>query len=735
MSSPVRVRSGTRGRRARQTLAGAAVALAAMLAAPLAHAGTYDVVACDAAGGPNNSWSPVVVNDLGATVYTVCPTGGDPWRGIIARSVVTANTSTGPTVIGQQRFDAAPGTTIVGLSAAFDFYRADARWEAALSTGSVALRGCPIGGANVCGITSGGNAQWIDVPGGSPVIYIDVYCQSNGCPLDAGDAAHNYVSAYARLASASVRLQDDSAPAVSASGSLWTDGWKSGSQALVVNGSDNAGIRSAAVLVDGQQRYGGNRLCDATRVVPCPNGADTFDVATSVFSDGQHDVMVRVVDSAGNASTTSRAVLIDNSAPASPQGVAVDGGEGWQSRATFDVRWGNPPASGAPTVGANWQICQDGNPASCVAGSKDGDKLETLNALPVPKNGDWVMKLWLRDAAGNSTPNNAVTVHLRSDTEAPAAVFSPMEATDPTRVVVQASDATSGIGSGSIDFKPHDAETWTSVPAKVDGGRLIANLPDETMADGVYDLRGHAVDRAGNEKSTTTTADGTPLTVTLPLRSPTHVTGGRLQTRKRKGKRVRYLATRVRLRYAHRTRIRGRLADRESKSMGSTPLVVSELIDLPGASWKPLRTLSTSASGEYSFRTPKRAPSRTIRIRYEGTPTVRPSQVDVHLAVSASSTIHRSRRTVRRRHAVRLSGTLRGGYVPPGKLVQLQVLVRGRWQTFANPRAKRNGSWTYVYKFTGGTGRYVFRARIPSQAGYPFATGKSERTTVNVRAR
>jgi hypothetical protein len=73
--------------------------------------------------------------------------------------------------------------------------------------------------------------------------------------------------------------------------------------------------------------------------------------------------------------------------------------------------------------------------------------------------------------------------------------------------------------------------------------------------------------------------------------------------------------------------------------------------------------------------------------------------------------------------------------VPSGKLVQLQVKVRGRWQTFANPHAKRNGAWTYVYKFTGSPGRYVFRARIPSQANYPFATGHSASASVRVRHR
>jgi hypothetical protein len=716
----------------RVILVAAAVTLA--VAVPAARAGTYDVAACDAASGANNSWAAYAGNPLGTTAYTACPTGGDPWRGMIARSVVQQNGGASGNVVAQMKFTSAPGTTIIGLNAAYDFYRGDPQWEAALSTGSVLLKGCPIGGIAGCSFSSAG--EWIDVPGGSQVIYIDAYCVTTSCPLDSGDAAHNFVSAYARLASASVRLEDDSAPTInSVGGTLWSDGWKSGTQTLAIDASDNSGIRQTAVLADGQQQTKGDRACDATQVVPCPNGADTFSIGTANLADGQHQITAQAIDSAGNPSSVTRTVLVDNSPPGPPQGLEVDGGQDWRSKNSLDLHWVNPQASGAPTAGINWQICPAAGTQTCVSGSKDGDTVQTLNALTVPKDGDWVMKLWLRDAAGNNTPNNGVAVHLRVDSEAPTAVFSPPDPADPTRAMVQASDATSGIASGSIDYKPHDATDWTSVPARVDGGRLIANLPDETMPDGLYDLRGHAVDRAGNETSTSTLADGTPMTVTLPLRSPTHLAGGRSQTRRRQGKRVRYLATRVRLGYAKRTRLQGRLSDASNKSMGSTALSISELLDVPGATWQPVRKLTTDANGRFRFRTAKRGASRTIRVRYDGTPTVRPSQTDVQLAVSVSSTLHASRHSVRSGHAVRFSGTLRGGHVPAGKLVQLQARVRGRWQTFANPHAKANGSWTYVYKFTGGTGRYVFRARIPFQAGYPFVTGKTATATIRVHRR
>jgi hypothetical protein len=659
---------------------------------------------------------------------------------MIARNVVAANSSASGNVVAQMKFTAAPGTTIVGLNAAYAFYRDDPQWEAVLSTGAAMLRGCPMGGPPGCTIASSG--EWIDVPGGSQVLYIDAYCAASGCPLAGVDPAHGYLSARSRLSFASVRLQDDSAPGLNVSGGLWSAGWLRGIQPLAIDATDNAGIRQTRILADGNLLAATPRVCDASQVVPCPNGPDSYSINTATLPDGPHALSAQAFDSAGNGNSTGQTVLIDNSPPGPPVGASVVGGEGWRPQNSFDVRWTNPSVSAAPLAGVQWQMCPAGGAQTCTPGSKDGSTIATLTGLTVPKDGDWILKVWLRDAAGNNTATNAASpMHLRVDREAPTAVFSPIDPADPTRVVLQASDATSGIGSGSIDFKPHDATDWTSVPARVDSGRLVANLPDETMADGPYDLRGHAVDRAGNERSTTTLADGSPMTVTLPLRSPTRLVGGHLVTRHRNSRRIRYLATKVRLRYGHRTRLQARLSDRDNKSMVATPVAISEQLDVPGAAWQPARTIQTDTDGRLRFRTAKRGASRMVRIRYEGTPTVRPSQADIHLSVASSSTFRVSRRSVAVGRAVRFSGTLRGGHVPSGKLVLLQVRVRSggkwQWQTFASAKARANGRWTYVYKFTGAyaSARYAFRARIPSQDGYPFATGKSASKSIRIHQR
>ncbi|WP_155891773.1 Ig-like domain repeat protein [Conexibacter woesei] len=722
--------------------------LALLLLAPLARAGTYDVTACDAAGGPSGSWH-VDVDTSHATASAACPTNNDPSRGMIARNSLNpggGGSATGP-LHARLQFDAPAGTSIAGMLATYDFFRSDHTWETALSNGSAVILGCGSGGVDGCSFT--GTNRWLPlctgsssfecIPPSTRTVYLDVFCPENTtCPLSSNDATHGNVAAWSRLVAATVRLEDDSAPTInSVTGALWTGAWVSGEQTLAVDASDNSGIRHTALIIDGSVAGSRDRACNYSQSVPCPNGVDTF---TLTQPEGVHHVAVQVTDSAGNTTTTDPVTeLVDNTPPGPPGPATVNGDQidtTWYSTDGFTINWTNPQVGIAPLAGINWQLCPAaGAQSKCTAASADG-QIAALNGLQVHDDGDWILALWLRDAAGNNTQSNAIKLHLRLDRVPPNPVFSPIDPTDPTRIVVQADDATSGLASGSIDYKPVGVTDWTSLPAKIDGGRMSVNLPDETMPDGPYDLRAQAVDAAGNEKTTTTLAGGTPMTVTLPLRSPTRLAGGRRQTRHSHRKRVTYLATRVRLRYATRTRLSGRLADKDNKSMAGTSIAITQLID--GArDWTPVRTIKTTKSGSFSFRTAKRGPSRTLRIRYEGTPTVRPSYVDVHLGVEASTTLRLSGRhfragRVRTRHGVRFSGTLRGGYVTPNKLVQLWVKVNGDWQLFGDARARPNGSWTRIFVFKGRPERYRLRAIIPPDAGYPFVTGKTPITTVVV---
>ena len=62
-----------------------------------------------------------------------------------------------------------------------------------------------------------------------------------------------------------------------------------------------------------------------------------------------------------------------------------------------------------------------------------------------------------------------------------------------------------------------------------------------------------------------------------------------------------------------------------------------------------------------------------------------------------------------------------------GKLLEMQAYFRGRWRTFATLRTDSRGAWKFRYRFGATLGRvtYRFRAQLPSEGGYPVATGHS----------
>jgi hypothetical protein len=129
-------------------------------------------------------------------------------------------------------------------------------------------------------------------------------------------------------------------------------------------------------------------------------------------------------------------------------------------------------------------------------------------------------------------------------------------------------------------------------------------------------------------------------------------------------------------------------------------------------------------------------PSRTISIRYDGTPLIKPSSHTLAIRVPARTSIGASRRLLRNGQSVRLGGRLAGRPVPDGgKLIDLQAYYRGAWRTFATPRSDGVGRWRFRYRFeaTRGLVRYRFRARIRREAAYPYELGYSRVVRVTVR--
>ena len=559
---------------------------------------------------------------------------------------------------------------------------------------------------------------------------------------------------YIRTYKAEVGIADYQAPiaAIAADTPLAAGAWVGGVQPLHYNAADNVGVRSAAAIAGGQIGGSDQRSCALANpegafadAVPCPNGVGAIDVDTRRLPEGSQQLVVQVQDTAGNLGNSAAVVArIDNTAPARVD-VGVAGGELWRNTNDFTLSWANPPEGDrAPIAAAIYKICAAG-PGNCTQAEQAGSGIASL-PVRVPSPGQWTVSLWRRDAAGNADPAAAsVPVTLRYDPEPPQVAFESPSPADPTLVAAQVIDRVSGLADGTIELSRTGSNVWQVLATEKQGSRLVARIDDAVLPAGSYVLRAIAHDQAHNEGSTTQRLDGQPMAITLPLRIVSAMRVGVAKQRvlrrvvRRHGKRhtIRRRVTVLKpsgvVRFGRRAEIHGQLTNRDGQGIGGTDVQV-----FAGSAVTPeqlVGVVHTDASGRFTY-TAAGSTSRTLRFTYGGSPLILPTQGSVRLVVPATSSLHVSRRRVLNGQKVMFHGRVRSLPLPPGgKLVQLEVRLSNRWQTFRTARTDTTGRWAIPYRFarTRGIQHYRFRVELPAEAGYPFSSGASKSLRVRVR--
>lgn len=203
----------------------------------------------------------------------------------------------------------------------------------------------------------------------------------------------------------------------------------------------------------------------------------------------------------------------------------------------------------------------------------------------------------------------------------------------------------------------------------------------------------------------------------------------------RKGKRRRFVARRV-VRANDRPLVSGRLISALGAPIAGARVWLATA--LSNGSWQVSgRSTNTSTTGHVSGRLPPRTPTRDVRLVYfpysDSSENVQsPSR---RLTVRAATTIRTDQAGYSNGDTVRFSGRVTTVPVARRKSVYLQVIVRGRWRTFATTRANSRGRWTLGYRFTATRQLtvYRFRAVIPAEE-HPvsWATGHSRAVRVLV---
>jgi hypothetical protein len=180
---------------------------------------------------------------------------------------------------------------------------------------------------------------------------------------------------------------------------------------------------------------------------------------------------------------------------------------------------------------------------------------------------------------------------------------------------------------------------------------------------------------------------------------------------------LRHRALTITTRYGERVRVHGRVTNLAGRPVAGAPLDVWQRIrgtDRRSARrWRALTGLRTLSDGRFRFYAPP-GPSRDLRVAAAAR--------DPRVAAAAPRLVVRVRAPVTlRRSGTRLSGRLRGGYVPRGgALIELQEREGRRWVTRRVVRTYSSGRFSVRVRAAGPV-----RAAVPAQPGLPFATGVS----------
>jgi hypothetical protein len=324
-----------------------AVLTAGALGAPLAHAGTYDVLSCTVGGTlyPNNAWA-AANNPAGDGRYVTdatCPSLNDP----LTTKLAGGNSFGNGTYSGLWFF-APPDTAITNYSMTVHHYwyapgngAPDETTYTALTLGPTLVGGTgQFDGAIQQNLANEGHWYGFRSAGSSgaadtgvltrtlsdstaaktqrTAVYMTV---SAGCYNAAGCTLGPTANVFLELYGSRVTITDSTAPALSgptAGTGILAPGTRSGDEPVTFSATDNVGIRRAELVdvtdaanpsVVAAEDYNStatvqNARCSFTKPRPCPD-LKNETLAASPAIAGKRTLLVRVTDAAGNQTVST----------------------------------------------------------------------------------------------------------------------------------------------------------------------------------------------------------------------------------------------------------------------------------------------------------------------------------------------------------------------------------------------------------------------------------------------
>lgn len=329
---------------------------------------------------------------------------------------------------------------------------------------------------------------------------------------------------------------------------------------------------------------------------------------------------------------------------------------------------------------------------------------------------------------GNNPQVTCKSETVSVDNVAPQVAFTDQQdALDPDKLIAPVSDATSGVVSGQVSYRP-DGGDWIALATKLEGDHLEARIDSAKLSVGVrYDFQATAVDRAGNATTTNLRANGSQMSVVGPLRTITDVTQLRINGN-----------SRASVAYTKGGVITGKLVSQDGTAIGGAPVNVRQEFASGSRSKGETASAETRPDGRFRAVLPA-GPSRSITARYAGDLRYLGSHSGkVKLGVRGKVGLA-VRNRVRAGGAVTFTGELkaRGARLPKaGKRLEVQVKIGPKWKTVGkSTTTDRKGSYRLNYRFTAAyerPTRFTFRTVVQRERSWPYLTAFSKKRQVVV---
>ena len=385
----------------------------------------------------------------------------------------------------------------------------------------------------------------------------------------------------------------------------------------------------------------------------------------------------------------------------------------------------------------------DGKPVTVIRAGDDAPYVSPGGNASFTVAGEGVTSVafWARDLAGNTNdgallpggdfhprPGEAT---VRIDRRKPTVrIDARPDPADPELVEATVRDGDSGIDSGSFSIRGQASGSETiDLETTLDGENLRARIPSDSLPPGRYRILAQATDRAGNVGRSGDAGDG--ALVSLPLKEASdvsfHFTGKNSSSRS------------VNLRHGKTVEVSGRLSAAGGKILSGSRVLLEQNYAIGSRKRVSKNETRTDGNGNFTFRL-KPGPSRSIRVRYEGSRSAQPVRSRELKVVVADRVAFRVKpRVMRNGGKALMVGSVKGrGALRParGKLVAIQYFdpARGRWRPVEVLRATRSGRFKYQYRFRtiSFAQRILFRAVSLPESGWPFKPSTSRRQSVIV---